>query len=308
MSSQNLKNLNLKLKQKNLPVFKALASDIRLQILQIIQKGPTNIQNVTDQLNISSPAVTSHIKKLHQAGLIQINKKSGKHGTQKICSLNVNKISLNLSTAADIKIEEINIPVGHYTDIEVKTPCGLASKNKIIGSFDQPQYFFDPERIKADIIWLGAGFVEYSISLEDINKTQEIKEIEISLELGSEAKGANNDWPSDLYFFINNIEIGKWISPGDFADREGKLNPDWWGKGINQYGILKTISIRQEGTFIDKDRISDVSINDLELNNKSNNIEFIMKAPESNDNSGGLTIYGQNFGDYEQDIKVKIIY
>jgi len=296
------------MEQKNLTIFKALASDIRLKILQIIRKGPTNIQSITDQLNISSPAVTSHIKKLHQAGLIKINKKSGKHGTQKICSLNVKQVSLNLSTAASIETEIINIPVGHYTDVKVKTPCGLASKDKILGGFDQPEYFYDPERIKADIIWLGAGFVEYSISLDNKDKNKEIKRIEISLELGSETKGTNNDWPSDLYFYINDIEIGTWTSPGDFADREGKLNPDWWGKGINQYGLLKTISIRQEGTFIDKDRISDVSINDLEFNHKSNNIEFKMKAPESSDNSGGLTIYGQNFGDYKQDIKVKIIY
>lgn len=296
---------NLNLNEINLPIFKALASDIRLNILKILSKDASNIQDIAEKLNISPPATTAHIKKLHDTGLIEINKKPGEHGIQKICSLKTEELLIKLVEKSTNNLHEVSIPIGQYTDIKIQPTCGLASKNKIIGNFDQPEYFSDPDRISAGILWLGAGFIEYTIP-NKINHNSSTKTIKITMEIGSEAKGANNDWPSDLSFYLNNINIGTWTSPGDFADRKGKLNPEWWGKGINQYGLLKTITINKKGTFMDEQKISDITIQKLELDKKTN-IKFKIEAPENTKNPGGLTIYGQTFGDYAQDIKVSFL-
>jgi hypothetical protein len=37
----------------------------------------------------------------------------------------------------------------------------------------------------------------------------------LSLELGSEAPGFCDNYPSDIYFYVNGIEIGCWTSPDD---------------------------------------------------------------------------------------------
>ncbi len=45
----------------------------------------------------------------------------------------------------------------------------------------------------------------------------------VSAELGSETPGFNNVWPSDISFFINDVYVGFWTSPGDFGDVKGSL-------------------------------------------------------------------------------------
>jgi predicted transcriptional regulator len=71
--------------------------------------------------------------------------------------------------------------------------------------------------------------------------------------------------------------------------------------------MLKLLRINEEGSFIDGCRISDVTLADIDLNYKSN-INFKMAVDEKSKNKRGLTIFGKHFGNYNQDIHVRVLY
>lgn len=91
------------------------------------------------------------------------------------------------------------------------------------------------------------------------------------------------------------------------AGKKGGFNPHWWPPHLNQYGMLKLIRVNQNGSFIDGCKISDVTIEDIQLTYKSE-IKFKIAVPEKAKNPGGLTIYGGNFGNYKQDIIARVLY
>ena len=68
-----------------------------------------------------------------------------------------------------------------------------------------------------------------------------------------------------------------------------------------------TLTINESGSFIDGMRISDVSISDLNLEDCSR-IRLRLAVEPDAEHVGGLTIFGQSFGNYAQDIRVNISY
>jgi predicted transcriptional regulator len=299
--------IHIKQLKSGLNIFKALSSEIRLEILELLTKHQSlNLNEIAGKLNLTNGAVTMHIKKLEEAGLIEINTAVGKHGIQKICYLNEEKLLVELSSKEIDNLYEVEMKVGHYSDYQALPTCGMATKDSIIGDFDDPRYFADPQRINAEIIWLTEGFLEYRIP-NYIKPNHYFKEIQFSMELGSEAPGYCNNWPSDIYFYLNDFELGYWTSPGDFGDVRGTFNPDWWPPHLNQYGMLKLIRINREGSYIDGCRISDVTLDDIGLDYKSDIRLRIAVGPKSR-NKNGLTIYGKNFGNYNQDLLVRVLY
>ena len=127
------------------------------------------------------------------------------------------------------------------------------------------------------------------------------------MEISSEAPGIDNNWPSDISFYINDILVGVWPSPGDYGEVRGMLTPDWWPPNWNQYGLLKLLVINHRGTYIDGLKISDVTTNILKLDYTST-IRFRMAVEEDATHVGGLTLFGRSFGNYSQDIQVSINY
>lgn len=290
-----------------LDIFKALSSEIRIQILELLAKNQSlNLNDLANRLNLSNGAITMHIKKLEDSGLIEINTTGGKHGIQKICYLNKDTLMVDLRSKDIDNLYEVEIQVGHYSDYHAIPTCGLATKDSIIGDFDDPRYFADPERINSEIIWLTEGFLEYRIP-NYLKSNQSFREIQFSLELGSEAPGYCDNYPSDIFFYVNGIEIGSWTSPGDFGDKRGTFNPEWWPPHLNQYGMLKLIRINKEGSFIDGCRISDVGLNQIQLDYKSE-LTFRIAVNERSVNKRGLTIYGKHFGNYSQDLLARVLY
>lgn len=292
--------------KSGLKVFKALSSEIRIDILETIkQHNSLNLNEIAEKLGLSNGTITMHVKKLEESGLIDITTAVGKHGVQKICCLNEDFLTVELQSNATDNVYEVEMKIGHYSDYAAEPTCGLATKDSIIGEFDDPRYFADPLHIHAGIIWLAKGYVEYRIP-NYLKPNQQFKELQFILELSSEAPSYNNNYPSELIFSINNKELGRWTSPGDFGGKKGLCNPEWWPPHLNQYGLLKLLRINHDGTFIDGCRISNTSINDIQLTQKSD-IRFKIAVSEDG-TSGGLTLYGKNFGNYDQDIIARVIY
>ena len=291
-----------------LELFKALGSEVRVQILKLLlENKQMSMNQLASRLNITSGALTAHIKKMEQCGLIAISNESAAHGNQKMCSISTNKILIDIEKEADFhNVHVTELKVGHYSDRYICPTCGLATSSALIGETDDCRYFDHPDRFNADILWFTKGYVEYTIP-NFIPRNQKITGISISCELSSEAPGINDSWPSDISFFINDTPVGTWTSPGDFGDHKGMLTPDWWPMNWNQYGLLKLLTVNNQGTFIDGLRISDVSIHMLALK-PGNSIRFRMGVMEDAKNIGGLTIFGKSFGNYGQDIRVSLNY
>jgi len=53
-------------------VFQAIADPTRREIIQLIAKGPMNLNSIADNFDISRPAISQHIKILNECGLIEI--------------------------------------------------------------------------------------------------------------------------------------------------------------------------------------------------------------------------------------------
>lgn len=302
--------LNVKNLDEGLEVFKALGSELRINIIKLLQENhEMNMNELATSLGITNGALTSHIKKLEESGIIQVMTERGGHGNQKICKVAVDKIVVDVEseeTEEDQNIYNTEVKVGHYSDYNVYPTCGLATSKAIVGEVDDPRYFSHPDRINAGILWFTKGYIEYMIP-NLLPSATKIDQITVSLEISSEAPGINNDWPSDISIFLNDVKIGTWTSPGDYGDVQGIFTPDWWFPNWNQYGLLKMIVINKKGTFVDGLKISDVTINQFNLDYKST-VRFKFEIEEDAKNIGGITIFGSEFGNYNQDIKVRIAY
>lgn len=291
-----------------LPVFKALGAESRVQIMELLyREGDKNLNELAFRLGMTNSAISLHIGKLEQAGLIEIRSMPGKHGAMKLCRAVHDKLLVDLipPTAENAYYDEIQI--GHYTRCEAHPTCGLASPAGIIGELDDPRYFAFPQRFGAQILWFSTGFVEYELP-NNLRAGEQPCALSISMELSSEAPGFCEDYPSDIHFFLNGVPLGFWVSPGDFGARRGRFSPEWWGGSMNQYGLLKNLIINRSGTFIDgSSKIGDVSIDDLHLDYNAS-LTLRIAVPSDTRNPGGLTLFGIGFGDYNQPIKVKMSY
>ena len=276
-----------------LPVFKALACQTRLDIIQL----------VADKLHISPAIVSGHVRQLEEAGLLTVDKEPGK-GNQRTCYMAETDLAVRLSGLSDDKAVKCALPVGLYNKHKVIPSCGLVSDRQFIGLMDDPLAFLDSARTGAEMLWFQKGYVEYVVPNTAAHRT--VDKLTVSLELGSEHPGYRNDWPSEITFTINHIKVGSWISPGNFGERRGKFSPSWWPIGFSQFGLLKTLTVDETGSYMDGERVSGVTISDLKLTGSQFYVRISVE--EDANPSGGLTIYGKGYGDYDQDIVVTTYY
>ncbi len=289
--------------KESLNVLSALASEPRLAILELLNTHKLNVNDIAKELHLPQSTVSTNIKILEEAGLIAVEVAAGKKGAQKLCSLPYDEIVVQLPgirKEVSQNIIEVAMPVGLYTDFEVHPPCGLCSREEIIGFLDVPDAFLNPKRAIASLIWFERGFVEYKFP-NDLKGNISLERLEVSMELSSEVPGTNSDWPSDITVWINGIEIGVWTCPGDFGDVRGKLTPMWWKLAGSQYGLLKNWNVTETGTFVDGIKVSDVTLTELNIRGHSS-IKVRIGIQENAVNVGGINIFGAGFGNYDQDI------
>mgnify|MGYP000945572954 CR=1 FL=1 len=291
-----------------LPICSALSSEVRIEIVnQLLKNKSMNLANLAKILGLTNGAITAHIKKLSEAGIINVTTSSGIRGSQKLCTLAVDKIMIDI-TGNDVQNNtyDFEVDVGQYSDYQILPTCGIVTKDTIIGELDDPRYFSYPERFNAGLLWFAEGFVEYKIP-NALKQNQRAIELQFAFEIASEAPGIASQYPSDIYFTVNEKKLGFWTSPGEFYDRSGIISPKWWFKNLGQYGRYKMLIINQDGTFIDGLPIGSTTIDDLEICHNST-ITFKIEAPSKAANKGGVTLFGKSFGDYPDGIKIQLVY
>ncbi len=288
---------------------KGLASKIRLKILEAIDKTPLNINELASVLSLPQSTIATNVMILENAGLIQTEQIKGKKGTQKICHSLYSEMVIEFSKSRmdteDEKTIEVEMPIGLYTRFDVSAPCGLCSTESIIGYLDVPNYFLDPQRVKAGLIWFEKGFVEYKFPNNSLYKSTSIKTLELVAELSSEVPGTNKSWLSDISVWVNKVKIGTWTSPGDYGDKRGKLTPGWWKLEGSQYGLLKSWRVTEDGAFIDGLKISDIKLSDLHLE-EHHSITVRLGVEGNADHVGGINVFGKGFGNYNQDLILRL--
>lgn len=291
-------------------VIKALSSDVRLQILNLLSSQILSVSDIAAELGASLAATAINVKKLEEAGLIHTYQRPGKHGSQKMCSRTYDAITIHLpglSVHPGPDRVEVSMPVGNYKAIQAEPSCGLASEDGIIGMIDDPRSFFAPDHVFAQLIWFGRGKVTYKFP-NNLPRWTTLTRLELSLEIGSEAPNYNENWPSDITLWVNGVEVGTWTCPGDFGRTRGKLTPLWWLDRYSQHGLLKSFNVTGEGAFVDGQRISDVTVNDLGINDELEVIEVTIGNREDATHPNGINIFGRKFGNYPQDIILSLQY
>jgi predicted transcriptional regulator len=288
-------------------IAKALSNETRIEIFKQIQQRRMNVNEIAEMFNLPSSTATVNIKKLEEAKLIRTELMPGTRGSQKVCSTLYDRLVVDLNTTkveSDPNFRYIHMPVGHFSDCDVRPTCGLVMENGIVGYFDDPRSFFEPDKVYAQLIWFKQGYLEYRFP-NKIPYDCQLTGIEISMEICSEAPLHNNDWPSDITVWVNGKEIGTWMSSGDFGAERGSLTPVWWETHMSQFGSLKKWRVTPEGTFIDGRMISSVKVSDLEIDGKNSfPVRIGVKADAVN--QGGLNLFGRKFGNYDQDILLRL--
>ncbi len=291
---------------ENVAFFKALASDIRLQVIQLLAERNLSIKELAELTGVSSPIMLKHVRMLEENGFVTSSLVRQNGSISRVCTLVFAEYRLIIEARrrglpADYTV---SIPVGTYSDIYPAPTCGLLTEKEQIGVSDDPRCFWDPARVDAQLIWFTKGYVEYRIPAR-IDADRMPKEIELSFEIASEAPDFAEDWPSDITFSMNGVRLFSWTSPGDYGVKRGVLTPEWWPS--NQYGLLKMIRITPEGSWMDDRKMSDVTIFDV-LGEESLSWTIRFEVPEDAEHVGGLSLFGSRFGNYAQDILFRLFY
>nr|WP_274364144.1 MULTISPECIES: helix-turn-helix domain-containing protein [unclassified Paenibacillus] len=289
-------------------IAKALSSDLRVAMFKRLLKGSMNVAEIAEVFQIPASTAAVNIKKLEDVGLIHTELIPGTRGTQKMCAAVYSRIIVDTNEEAEQpeNFVVVNMPIGHFFECSISPTCGILGEKSIIGELDDPGAFYEPERTTAQLIWFRKGYLEYRFPNRAPHGTV-IKNLEITMELCSEAPLSNPDWPSDITLWVNGVEVGTWTCPGDFGGERGLLTPDWWGSGNTQFGLLKTWRVNDRGTFVDGRQISNVVLDKVQPGANSYIVVRIGVKPDAV-NDGGINLFGRKFGNYETDLAMRLDY
>jgi len=290
-------------------VLKALASQPRLRILELLSDRILNVSEIAEALASPLSTVTSHVAVLEEAGLLRAEMKPGERGLQKVCQRVYDRVVLTLPGTAPAPEEptlQLSMPVGAYVDADVAPTCGLASAEGLIGLVDDPASFFEPGHAEASLVWFRQGFVTYRFPNRLPPRTAP-ESLRFRAELCSEAPMHHEDWPSDVTVYVAGVRIGTWTSPADFGGRRGLRTPTWWDDRNSQFGLLKEWRVTTDGTWVDGVRVSDVTLADLQLVGRPT-IDVRIGVEADATHVGGLNLFGRSFGNYPEDLTLSIAY
>ncbi len=295
---------------EGLELFKTLGSDTRMQIISLLSKNKEmNINELALAMDLTNGALTAHIRKLESAGIIQVENCHTGRGIQKICSLKEDQLLLNVYPNVEdqsAKVYETSIPIGHYTAYSVQNDCGLLEPTMPIGPENDPRCFAYPQRVNAQMLWFHDGFIEYRIP-NLLPEKSRILQLTISMEISSADHGEYYDSLSDISFYLNNYSLGEWHSTPGPGNSHGIYTPLWWTTSLRQHGYLKMIVINGMGVFLDGVKIQSTGP-DFPFLDSEGEMRFRIETHPSGERNGGVALYGDNFGNYSQNIQAIVHY
>ena len=282
----------------------ALSSPERINIIKSLAVNKS-VSMLSKELNIPISSLSRHVDILADAGLIHLYYQPGPKGHAKFCSLATVNYTISFMPFYDLitpPTYSIELPIGLFSHCHVQPPCGMLNTEKLLIPLDNPSYFFSADRIQAECLWFDKGFISYNFPTPPIELIEQLSEITFSFEICSETNYYNNNWPSDITVYINKHEILTFTSPGDFGGRRGKYTPKFWPETSTQFGLLKTITVKNDGAYLDNQFVNkNVTFDDLNLFGGSA-IQLTIGIKETAQHKGGINLFGKNFGDYPQAI------
>lgn len=300
--------MELDLTNLSLPVFEALASETRLKIIRFIGSEKKSIGEIAAYLQVSNAITTRHVQQMEDAGILDSVRGTGHNRGKKMVFVKIDDIHISFPKKIyrGLNLHATDLKIGHFTDFLVVPTCGLATLNEVVGKSDEPRFFMDSKRVEAALLWFSEGYVEYKIpNLLRENEYPEL--LEISFELASEFPLSNNVWPSDISIYVNQKKVAVYTVPGNFSDTRGRYTPAWWNDRLSQYGLLKHVRVNTLDTGIDGETFSRITIHDLKLQ-ETPFITLRFAVEKDAVNKGGLTLFGKGFGNYDQNILIKLYY
>lgn len=295
---------------ERLDLLKGLASEVRLKILYLLNtRGPRNVNQIAEDLDLPQSTISANIQVLVDIGLVETKSQKARKGSQKVCYSKFSELVIAFKDRGrqhDREVIEVAMPLGLYTRCEVSAPCGLCSREGIIGLLDVPDTFLDPDRMRAGLLWFTRGFVEYQFPNNATLAKSEIAALELALELSSEVPGTSKNWPSDITVAVNGHDVDTWTAPADYGDKRGKHTPDWWKLAGSQYGDLVHWRVNATGTYRDGVKVSGLTLADLELD-RHRSIRVRVGVRDDARHPGGINIFGNGFGNHSKDIVLRLL-
>lgn len=293
-------------------ICRALSSPVRLEILGMISKRNYIMNEIANELNLQPSSAAFHLKMLEDAELITVNTSTKYKGTLRYYSYSMRDLLIRLRPPAEQKnltSPPITYPIriGEYSDASFNAYSGFASDSKLIVE-NHPNMMFCKERFDAEYIYnMRDGYVKYMIPNEYVKKDR-LEEIRISLEISSETIGFNEDFPSDITFSLNGVELCTWICPGSYGDKYGIYTPTWWYPESAKYGLLTTIKVKESGVYVNEKLLNrNVGLSDLNLQDGIHT-ELKIEVKKNAKHCGGFCLFGEKFGNYNQAIEFTASY
>ena len=281
---------------------KALASSLRLKMFRQLHEKPMTIAEIAKLNKITNSTAIFHLNLLLDAKIVRVQYLPSKKGSAQVFFINsVDQISFfreSQKVFEQTEIYEQKVSVGMYVDTQHST-IGMATTDKEFGYVP----VFDEKRKNAILIWSFGGGVTYAFSNVFLKNQLNLLKLEFSFEICSETTSYRNDWKSDIFIAVNNVEVCHYLSPGDFGGVKGKFNPDWWPQNMTQYGNLISVSITNEGTFLNNTLVSEICLSDLNLKD-GNKILLSIYNKKDSTYYGGFNLFGKGSGNYDQDINL----
>lgn len=285
-------------------VSRALNSPTRIEIIRMLNVKQMTLTDIANALNIPVSSASVHTKILLDAGLIQIDYSTKKKGHIKYHGYSIHKsIVINLREpfghGDDSDPFVFKLPIGDYIDIKVGKRSGAATETAdLYQGIGFCGAEFNSDRHATQILYTDEGYVTYAIPNGKL-KSRDVERIELMLEICSEANGFNENYQSDISFFLNDKRICVYTAPGDFGARYGKYTPDWWYKESTKYGLLVTIAINDKGVWLNGELVNrSLTLRDLDLA-AGNRILLRIEVEENAKHKGGFNLFGDKFGDYD---------
>jgi predicted transcriptional regulator len=291
-----------------LELLKALANETRIAILRYLGDRVVPVSRLARDLGLPQSTANMHVSILERVGLLHTEMEPASRGLQKVCARTYDELVIDLPKGVHHTRDAVDhsMPVGGYTEFVVEPTCGLASATGLIGYLDDPNSFYEPGRLAAQLVWFRSGYLEYRFP-NRVPPGARIDSVQLSAEVSSEAPLYDLDWPSDISLWINDAHLGFWTCPSDYGGQRGRLTPAWWPVEDSQYGVLKRWRVTRAGTTIDGVPLSGVTLDDLALV-PGQPIRLRIGVRRAAANVGGVNIFGRAFGNYPQDIGLRIEY